>query len=357
MRQWTWLLPIVMVAAVAPAFAEEEKPKTEDKVDVMIVAPDANGGGAVVVKELGDKGDKPEKGDKGEKDKGERGEGRRGRGFDRQAVGNAIGDVMRGIPGGPGGPGGPAWGRGGNPMSREQMAAAVTRMAGVEVEGFGNSFRVDSLPLEPQRRFVTTIPVGGVDNLQAFGETWGIEDLYRLTEEQNKALNALREEYKAEQRALENEMTQLQKAMAEKLKEIRGKYELRANDVLTGADKESKEKLDALVKETHEKNLKAANDILAKNKDADTEKLWGLSREVREAAGKIVEEAQKKMLELVPGQGKAVMEDTFKQQAARREQMKQWMDRANKRENNGPPHREGEAVKPPKPPEENAGNF
>ncbi|HYF52310.1 MAG TPA: hypothetical protein VEJ63_23080 [Planctomycetota bacterium] len=292
------------------------------------------------------------KGDGNREGRGDRGRGRGNRGGGEERGGPGMGR------GGPGGPGNnPAFGRFQQQFGPEQFATTAARAAGVELEDTKTEAKIDTLPFGSQRRFVTLVPVGGIDSFSSLSEPWKLEQMYKLTFEQSNSLQTIRDEYKAELKKLQDEMTAQQKAMAEKVKELRAKYELRANDVLTGADKENKQKIDTITSETHTNNAKVAGELLHANKDnKDMNRMWQIGRELREKVSPSIDEAQKKIAELVSPEGKALIEESMKKQADAREQVQRWMDRnrggeGRERQNPGG----GDPVKPPKPPEN--GNF
>jgi len=279
---------------------------------------------------------------------------------------NARGDRGRGRgnrgPGGQGGqgqgnPGGgmPGFGRFPQQLGPEQMQSAAARMAGVDMDDSKTEASLDTLPYGSLRRFVTQVPIGGVDNFSPTATAYKVEQMYKLTFEQSNSLQTIRDEYKTELKKLQDELTAQQKAAAEKVKELRTKYEQRANDVLTGADKENKQKVDTITGETHVQNAKLAGEIFGDNKDMN--KMFQLGRDLRDKSALTLEAAQRKIAELVSPEGKVLIEEAIKQQAEARERMKQWVDRAGNRGGNGAPGGQaGDPVKPPKPPEQN-GNF
>ena len=175
---------------------------------------------------------------------------RRERGGDRAGGdrgGNNAGDRGAGMRGQwqGGGQGGPGGGLLGGLMGgqRNNIIGMASRMLGFEIEDpKASTAKVEALPLGAEKRMVVSVPVGGVDNFTGTGQGWKVETIFKMTDEQTKAVDALREEYKGEQKKLEAEIHEQQKAMAEKVKLLRAKYELRANDVLTATtDRQGKD--------------------------------------------------------------------------------------------------------------------
>jgi len=148
--------------------------------------------------------------------------------------------------GGPGGPGG--FGAIARNLGRQLFGPMMNQMAGVDLENPKAAGREDKLPLGGEKQFVLNVPVGGVEQIGVQNNgAWKVEELFKLTDEQTKAVDALRTEYAAEKKKLEEEILTQQLALADKAKQLRLTYEQRANDVLTGADKDAKQKIDTVV--------------------------------------------------------------------------------------------------------------
>jgi hypothetical protein len=288
----------------------------------------------------------------------------------------------RGFGGRDGGGGAPAWGGGqggqGGPFGGLTNRGAggisqmVSRMLGIEVEDPKATVKVDSLPLGADKRLVLKVPVGGVDNPSGTGEGWKMENIFKMTEEQTKSVDVLREEYKVEQKKLDQEILDMQKAIAEKVKLLRSKYELRANDVLTGEDKASKEKMDALAKELNTKNTAIVTETMPLYDANDMTQSLAMIRAIREKTAANVKEAETKLVELIPAENRAKIQDVLKIQSEERERMTRWMTPRNREvgqpgearpEGERKPEGErrerrggGDPVKPPRPPETPPGN-
>lgn len=225
----------------------------------------------------------------------------------------------------------------------------VSRMLGFDMEDPKAGPKLDALPLGADKRFIFNVPVGGVDNLSSAGNGWRVELVFKMTEEQTKSVEALRAEYKAEEKKCGDEIQAQYKAMADKLKQLRLKYEQRANDVLTGDDKQRKEKMDALARETAAKNVEIVTESQQLYDANDPQQNFAMIRAIRERIGKNTTASEAKLLELVPPDSKEKMEGVIKQQAEARDQTGRLMNFAGGR---GRPGGEGgDAVKPPRPPE------
>ena len=210
-RLWVWG---VVVAVGAWLCAGAEEPNKEDQAKP---AEKAGGGGG-------------------------RGGGRRGGG-----------------PGGGGPGGGPGFAQGGGQGFLGRGGRAFDWMFN-QMLGEDTAVKLDQLPYGPQRRFVLNVPVGGVDTLQDRGDGWKVEEIFTLTDEQGKAVLGLREQYKTELEKLQKQLDEANKAVALQVLALRQKYELLANDVMTGTAKEEKAKLDTLAKEFSEQRQAKAQE-------------------------------------------------------------------------------------------------
>jgi len=254
--------------------------------------------------------------------------------------GNFDPQMFAGMMGGMGGQGGV-----------QGIFGMASRMLGMDIEDPKAGPKLDALPLGADKRFIFNVPVGGVDNFSAQANGWKMEAVFKMTDEQTTAAEKLREEYTAEQKKLEQEIKDQYKAMAEKLKQLRAKYELRANDILTGDDKGRKEKMDVLARETNTKNSEILKDLMPLYDINDFGQRMALARAIRDKAGKNAQAAEAKLLELVPPENKEKMEGVIKQQAEARDaqgRMGNWNAGGRGRPGGGGGD---DAVKPPRPPE------
>lgn len=261
--------------------------------------------------------------------------------------------------GGPGGPGGFLGGLMGG--QRNNIIGMASRMLGFDIEDpKANTGKVEALPLGAEKRMVVSVPVGGVDNFSGTGQGWKVETVFKMTDEQTKAVDALREEYKAEQKKLEAEIHEQQKAMAEKVKLLRAKYEQRANDVLTGDDKTAKEKMDALAKETNTKNAQVVTDLLPMFDQNDMAQGFAMLRTINEKTSTNIKAAEEKLVELVPADNRARIQEVMKTQNDLRERNNRFMQFGGGPGGGGGPGargraaggKDGEPQKPPAPPEQ-----
>jgi hypothetical protein len=239
---------------------------------------------------------------------------------------------------------------GGDRGGPRNVIGMVSRMLGIEIEDPKAAPKLDVLPVGPDRRFVFNVPVGGVDTPSATGSGWKVESVFKATDEQKKSLDALRDEYAAEQKKLEKEVQDQYKAMAEKAKELRLRFEKRANDVLTGDDKTRKEQMDALAREINAKNAEVVQDTMQLFDPNDWQQGFAMVRTIRERLNKTAQQNETRFLELVPAENKEKIEEVLKQHAAGREQMGRWMNFGGRRGPDGGPEG-GDAIKPPRPPE------
>ncbi|MCW8129093.1 MAG: hypothetical protein KIS92_01800 [Planctomycetota bacterium] len=244
-----------------------------------------------------------------------------------QRGGDNNGGGRRGGPGGQGGFGG-FGGFGGGPGGFGGRGGLERMLDGAL--GIESGVKVDQLSYGESRRLVTRVPVGGIDSLNDFADGWKVEDIYTVTDEQSKALTGLRDEYKTELEKLQKQLDEANAAIATQVKALREKYELRANDVLTGEAKGEKEKLDALAKEytgKHKEQSDAkkteAEDLVKEGQKAMTEAReqnnWNLIQEsmrkggefmraVREKADEINKEYAEKMKAIPTGDAKTKLE-------------------------------------------------
>ncbi|MCX7804305.1 MAG: hypothetical protein N3A38_03850, partial [Planctomycetota bacterium] len=207
----------------------------------------------------------------------------------------------------------------------------MERMLGIDPPA-----RVEDLPLGQDARLVANIPVGGIENFQTGRPGLKVEQVFRLTEEQTKALEELRKEYAAERDKIAKEMEEAHRKLAERARELRKNYETKANDVLGGDLKAVKEKLDAIVKEYNEKRMaerkglaerlaalrvemekareegpEAMRALMEKNND-----LMGLVRQQTERDYDLSVIAKEQMKTAVSEDARAKLEEAFKRREA-----------------------------------------
>lgn len=281
---------------------------------------------------------------------GERGGEARGRGEGgppwAQALQN-VGLQNVGVPGGRG---------------SQNVISMASRMLGVEIEDPKAQTKIEELPLGAEKRQVLNVPIGGIDNPGGTGQGWKMESVYKLTEEQTKALETVRIEYDADQKKLDAEIKEQMKLIAEKVKQLRQKYELRANDVLAGEDKASKEKIDALALDLQKKNTTVVKEVQPLFDMNDMQQGFAMIRMVREKTSSNLKEYETKLLELVPAASRETIGEVIRRQSEMRDQMNRWMGggRGGPGGDRGPggggdrperARRDGDAVKPPTPPE------
>jgi hypothetical protein len=188
----------------------------------------------------------------------------------------------------------------------------------------GNSPRWDTLPFGMDRRFLINSQVGSVENpggadYPAFGG-WPIEEILKLSPDETQALQAIRQEYAAERKKLDEEVAEFHKAEVEKLRALRLKYEQKANEALSPEQREAKQKFDALRDELIAKKKALVSEVLGPDPSNGALSRAALSN-LREGLPKIVAEIEAKFLELLPAEAKAKIEPMLKQQAAMRERM------------------------------------
>ncbi|HLX65295.1 MAG TPA: hypothetical protein VKX17_28760 [Planctomycetota bacterium] len=246
--------------------------------------------------------------------RGGRGPGGGGGNWQQGGGGGAGGQGFGG--GGPGGMGG-AGGIGqiinGVLGGNNTVSSMAARMLGVDLDGLKKEANLDQLPLADSRRFVTKIPVGGVDNFNATGSGWKVEGVFKMTPDQTKAVESVRDEYTAEQRKLSKEIYDAELQLAQKVVDLRKKYEQKANDVLTGADKESKQQMDALSAEIQTKatdTVKGAADLYDLN---DAAQGMQFITAMREKVNALFQNGKDRLTTLVPEGNRAKIQDLLKQ--------------------------------------------
>lgn len=118
--------------------------------------------------------------------------------------------------------------------------------------------RVEALTYGEKKRLVQKVPVGGVDHLSPMAEGWKMEDIFLLTDAQQKALDGLRDEYESELRKLQEKLDEVNKAIALQVLDLRMKYEAKANGLLDEKTKKQKQRLDELAGENNQRNREFA---------------------------------------------------------------------------------------------------
>ena len=277
--------------------------------------------------------------------------------------------------GGGGAPGGNAFGGGGMAGGRGMggfgggggiagtggngVISIASRALGVDIQDPKAVLKVEELPLGAQKHFVTLVPVGGVDNLSNTGKGWNMENIFTMTPEQTKSVEALREEYQTEEKKLQTEIAAQEKALADKAIELRQKFEQRANDLLTGADKESKAKLDALSVDVHKKSADLVAETLPLYDMNDFQQGFALIRALSDKMSKITKDGEAKLVELVPETAKDKVQTLIKSLDEARDRSSRFMQGGPgggmTRGRNGPGGTD--AVKPPKPPDTTDNKF
>lgn len=201
------------------------------------------------------------------------------------------------------------------------------------------------------------VPVGGVDNLRGQAPGWKMEAVFKMTEEQVKAAETLRTEYAADEKKLEQEIREKYTDLADKMTKLRQKYEQRANDILTDDDKQRKEKLDALARDTNAKNAAVVKELLPLYDLNDMQQRMGLVRAVREKVGKNTQQAETQLLDLVPPESREKIEAAIREQNQARDAMNRWggggQQGGGVRQGGGGRRQGGgnQPVRPPQPPE------
>jgi len=306
-------------------------------------------------------GAKAEKGDKGDKkmERRERGPGGGDRG---PGGGEARGRGEGGAPWAAGLNGLNIPNLGGRGAGGNNVISMASRMLGIEIEDPKAQTKLEELPLGAEKRQVINVPIGGIDNPGGTGAGWKMESVFKLTEEQTKALETVRSEYEADQKKLDAEIKEQMKAVAEKVKQLRQKYELRANDVLAGEDKASKEKMDAIAMELQHKNTAIVKEVQPLFDMNDMQQGFAMIRMIREKTSTNLKDYETKLMELIPAASRETIAEVIKRQSEMRDQMNRWMGGAGQRGGGDRPdraaRRDGDAVKPPTPPEaDKKGDF
>jgi len=234
----------------------------------------------------------------------DQGGGRRGAGFGgNDWAGGAGGMVVGGRGGGPGFGG------------VSNTTAMSSRMLGVDLDQLKKNANTDQLPLLDSRRFVTKIPVGGVDSFSMNGSGWKMEGVFKLTPEQSKAVDTIRDEYAVEQKKLAREIYEQELKLAQKVSELRAKYEQKANDVLTAEDKDAKQKMDALSLEIQTKINTTVKDAAELYDLNDQQQTMAFVQSMREKVNAFYQSGEDKLTALLPAEARAKIEEMNKRQA------------------------------------------
>jgi len=267
---------------------------------------------------------------------------------------------------GPGG--GPGFGPGPMGPMRGNFTEMISRMTGIDVANTAASTKdpkLETLPLGSSRRLVINVPVGGVENPAGTGSGWKMEVFFNLGADQQAALQTLRDEYDKEKRKLQVEMREAQKQLAQKAVQLRLLYEGRANELLVGADKETKLKLDALTAEEGAKNDALVKDALKLHDPEDPGQMFALITWLREKMNAVVTQTENNLLQLAPEGRKQVVESVIRNNAEVRQRMMMPPPGGPGGGPGGGPPGGGppaapeveKAVKPPAPPDDKARDF
>jgi hypothetical protein len=295
-------LACMAVRAEEPATPAPDAPKAEAPKAEAPAAPNAGGGGG------GNMGGGGRRGGGGFGGGGRFG-GNNNNGNNNGGGGNNIVNALGNLLGG------------GRANQQGGVIGMISRSLGIDIEvNTKTEASVEELPLGAKKRMVTRIPVGGVDNFSPTGEGWKMEYVFKMTPEQTKAVDTLRDEYKAEEKKLQQELLEQQKAFAAKVTELRQKYEQKANAVLTGEDKDAKDKMDALAAETNQKNLTTVTDTVPLYDTKDMQQGMTLLRALREKTGAVIKDAEDKLVALVPADNRAKIQEAIKLQEEQRTQ-------------------------------------
>ncbi len=195
------------------------------------------------------------------------------------------------------------------------VSTMFSRMLGINADELKKEVSPEQLPLAASRRFVSKIPVGGIDNFDVASGGWKMEGVFKMSPEQTKSVDALRDEYKAEQKKLGQEIYAEELKLAQKVAELRAKYEQKANDLLTGADKEAKQKMDALSMEIQVKNSDALNEACMLYVIDDLLQNTELQLHLRDKSTAAYRSGAERLAALVPAEGRAALQDMLKRSA------------------------------------------
>jgi alanyl-tRNA synthetase len=190
----------------------------------------------------------------------------------------------------------------------------TSRLLGMDLEQLKRSANIEQLPLTETRRFITRIPVGGVDNFVMSGNGWKMEGVFKLTPEQTKTVDALRDEYSAEQKKLAKEIYEEELKLAQKVTDLRAKYEQKANDVLAGADKEAKQQMDALSLEIQTKITGVVKDAIELYDVNDLNQAMNFAQAMREKVNALYQSGEDRLTTLVPAEARAKIQEMMKRQ-------------------------------------------
>ncbi len=289
-----------------------------------------------------------------------------GGGFNGGAAGGGFnGGGGGGFNGGGFGGGGGITGAIGALGGTDGVMGMVSRMLGFNLEDPKAAPKLDQLPLGPSKRLVLQIPVGGVDNFNPTGAGWKMETVFKMTPEQTKSADALRDEYTAEEKKLNQEILDAEKALAAKVVDLRTKYEKKANELLTGIDKETKEKMDALAADVYAKNAATVAETMPLYDTKDAQQAMTMIRALRDKTSVTTKDGEDKLISLIPEDVRPRFAETLKLQEQARAGRSRSVDpnTQNGGNNNATPNPNGfrnrgmrggnggDAVAPPKAPE------
>lgn len=207
--------------------------------------------------------------------------------------------------------------------------------------------KLEDLPLGASRRLILNVPVGGVDTPGGTGAGWKMENVFALNAGQVKQVQALRDAYDAEKKVLEAEIAAQQKVLAEKAAQLRQKFEDRANEILEGADKSAKVKLDAIGREAQQKTAQLAADALKLFDPEDFMQGMALIRTLRDKSFDLARETEDKVLAAVPAESRLRIEEAIRSTAQARAQMGNMLQGRPRKGGEEPP---GTQPPPPQPP-------
>ena len=226
----------------------------------------------------------------------------------------------------------------------------VYRMLGIDLEDGANKITLDDLPLGANRRMVLNVPVGGIEVPGGSGAGWKMENVFTLSAGQQNKLQALREAYQADKKALEKDLAAQEQAFAEKAAKLRQKYENRANDLLADSDKALKQKLDAIGQEAQRKIAAAIADALKLFDPEDLTQGMALLRMLRDKSTDIAQESEDKILSVVPAESRERLAEAMRDAATARQALDNFLQARFKKLRKDEPAPAAPA--PPAPPRE-----
>lgn len=206
-----------------------------------------------------------------------------------------------------------------NERMRRSAGAAALALAALAGMAAGMCLGGDEAPREGAEALVSRLaahvdsklmqsPIGSVDiYIDSRGvKLPGVEDLFRLTDEQKKSLRDLRAEYEREKEAA--------------LRALRDKYEVRVGDILSASQRKDKEALEAIGREFLKNIAARLAEREAKHKELLEQSRQGaqvdwaqFSRQAVEEGETLRTELQEKMKAAVSPETKARLEALFKE--------------------------------------------